>query len=213
MAASPSDVERFITPGLYLLTAVCGIIGSTTFLALEMVFAEILTGNLMFLAFGIGQGKAVESVNTYAVPLITFSLGAVGGGAALWKPEAGMAEALVVVGVLAFAMGLQNALVLAHAVPDVATNVMTLTLVRLLEPLDRGRQQRPVAVSRCVAGCVLRGCDDCWNPSTTRRVPVRCWGAHRCGIRIHPDPCHWAARLPDRRPDLRPQLPAHGARV
>jgi uncharacterized membrane protein YoaK (UPF0700 family) len=29
-------------------------------------------------------------------------------------------------------MGLQNAAVLYHAVPDVATNVMTLTLVRLL---------------------------------------------------------------------------------
>lgn len=165
MAASPSHVERSITPGLYLLTAVCGIIDATTFLALGMVFAEIMTGNLMFLAFGIGQGKAVESVNTYAVPLITFSLGAVGGGAVLrgrwigghqrfgyiitaslvgvafvlavlWKPEAGMAEALVVVGVLAFAMGLQNALVLAHAVPDVATNVMTLTLVRLLSNLS-----------------------------------------------------------------------------
>ena len=39
---------------------------------------------------------------------------------------------MVVVGVLAFAMGLQNAAVLFHAVPDVATNVMTLTLVRLL---------------------------------------------------------------------------------
>jgi uncharacterized membrane protein YoaK (UPF0700 family) len=39
---------------------------------------------------------------------------------------------MIVVGVLSFAMGLQNAAVLYHAVPDVATNVMTLTLVRLL---------------------------------------------------------------------------------
>ena len=33
---------------------------------------------------------------------------------------------------LAFAMGVQNALVLFHAVPDIATNLMTLTNVRLL---------------------------------------------------------------------------------
>ena len=152
---------KTITPGLYLLTAACGIIDATTFLALGMVFAEIMTGNLMFLAFGIGQGQAVESIWNYVVPLVTFSLGAIGGGAVLrgrwahgrvrlgyllvaalvfiafvlaflWRPTAETTQAMVVVGILAFAMGLQNALVLFHAVPDVATNVMTLTLVRLL---------------------------------------------------------------------------------
>lgn len=153
--------QRTITPGLYLLTGICGIIDAATFLGLGMVFAEIMTGNLMFLAFGIGQGNAVESINTYVIPLITFSLGAIGGGAILrgpwmrghqrfgyvvvfgfvvtgtvlailWDPEAKTTQAMVIVGILAFAMGAQNALVLTHAVPDVATNVMTLTLVRLL---------------------------------------------------------------------------------
>jgi len=160
MTLLPSP-SKSITPGLYLLTAVCWIVDATAFLALGMVFVEIMTGNLMFLAFGIGQGNAVESINKYLVPLITFTLGAIGGGAilrgkwvrghqrfgylatafligvafvltVLWQPEAGMVEASVVVGFLAFAMGLQNALVLSHAMPDVATNVMTLTLVRLL---------------------------------------------------------------------------------
>jgi len=163
--ATVTPHPRTITPGLYLLTAVCGIVDATTFLALGGVFAEIMTGNLMFLAFGIGEGKAVESVSTYVVPIVTFSLGAVGGGAVLHNRRAanhqrvgyvitatlvGAAvvlamvldpvektpEAMVIVGVLAFAMGLQNALVLAHAVPDVATNVMTLTLVRLLSNLS-----------------------------------------------------------------------------
>ena len=41
-------------------------------------------------------------------------------------------DASVIVGILALAMGMQNAAVLFHPVPDVATNVMTLTLVRLL---------------------------------------------------------------------------------
>ena len=153
--------SQSIAPGIFLLTAVCGIVDATSFLALGMVFVEIMTGNLMFLAFGIGQGKAIESINTYAVPLVSFTLGALAGGAVLsgkwvrsrqrfgylvtaslvgiafvltmlWQPKAGMIEASVVVGVLALAMGLQNALVLSHAMPDVATNVMTLTMVRLI---------------------------------------------------------------------------------
>jgi uncharacterized membrane protein YoaK (UPF0700 family) len=157
----PDVPQRTITPGLYLLTGICGIIDAVTFLALGLVFAEIMTGNLMFLAFGIGQGQAVESISAYTVPLITFSLGAIGGGAALrgrwggenrrfgylivlalvtiafvltwvWDPAARTTPAMIIVGFLAFAMGVQNALVLTHAVPDVATNVMTLTLVRLL---------------------------------------------------------------------------------
>ena len=156
--------ERTITPGVYLLTAVCGIIDATTFLALGNVFAEIMTGNLMFLAFSIGQGQGVEAVPIYGVPLATFAVGAIGGGFLLrhrlfagrrrhafvavavliglalaltlaWDPSPGGGAAMVVVGVLAFAMGAQNAAVLYHAVPDVATNVMTLTLVRLLASL------------------------------------------------------------------------------
>lgn len=157
--------ERTITPGIYLLTAVCGLIDATTFLALGNVFAEIMTGNLMFLAFEIGQGEGQTALPVYAVPLVTFSLGAIGGGLLLrhprlsgrrrhpfaavallialaliltlaWQPVAGSTSAMVVVGVLAFAMGVQNAAVLFHMVPDVATNVMTLTLVRLLSSLS-----------------------------------------------------------------------------
>ena len=45
-----------ITPGIYMLTAACGLIDAATFLALGGVFAEIMTGNIMFLAFEIGQG-------------------------------------------------------------------------------------------------------------------------------------------------------------
>lgn len=156
--------ERTITPGIYLLTAVCGIVDATTFLALGNVFAEIMTGNLMFLAFAIGQGQGVEALPVYTVPLVTFSVGAIGGGyllrqprfsgrrrhafvavgvllalafvlTLLWQPTEDSTYALVVVGVLACAMGMQNAAVLYHAVPDVATNVMTLTLVRLLSSL------------------------------------------------------------------------------
>ena len=150
-----------ITPGIYMLTAACGLIDAATFLALGGVFAEIMTGNIMFLAFDIGQGGGWGVLPRFLVPLVTFSLGAVVCGflllsprlwtrrrhpfvviaalvaiatllALLWNPGSEGNEAMIIVGILSFAMGMQNAVVLYHAVPDVATNVMTLTLVRLL---------------------------------------------------------------------------------
>jgi uncharacterized membrane protein YoaK (UPF0700 family) len=153
--------SRTITPGVYLLTAVCGLIDAASFLALGGVFAEIMTGNIMFLAFQIGQGGGWDVVPRFLVPLAAFSIGAVGCGfllmnprfgerrrhafvvvavlvaiatllALVWMPAPEGSEAMIVVAILAFAMGMQNAAVLYHAVPDVATNVMTLTLVRLL---------------------------------------------------------------------------------
>jgi uncharacterized membrane protein YoaK (UPF0700 family) len=153
--------SRTITPGVYLLTAVCGLIDAASFLALGGVFAEIMTGNIMFLAFQIGQGGGWDVVPRFLVPLAAFSIGAVGCGfllmnprfgerrrhafvvvavlvaiatllALVWMPASEGSEAMIIVAILAFAMGMQNAAVLYHAVPDVATNVMTLTLVRLL---------------------------------------------------------------------------------
>lgn len=153
--------NRTITPGLYLLTGVCGVVDATCFLGLGNVFADIMTGNIMFLAFRIGQGQADSSIALYLLPLISFSVGAVSCGyllwnrrfigrrrhgfvavavlvgvaavlALMWRPDSFTTYSMVIVGILAFAMGMQNAMVIYHLVPDVATNVMTLTLVRLL---------------------------------------------------------------------------------
>ena len=152
---------RTITPGIYLLTAACGLIDAATFLALGGVFAEIMTGNIMFLAFEIGLGGGWAVFPRFLVPLVAFSLGALGCGFLLMRsrfgarrrhpfvviavlvaiatllalvrsPGSDSSEAIIIVAILSFAMGMQNAAVLYHAVPDVATNVMTLTLVRLL---------------------------------------------------------------------------------
>lgn len=150
-----------ITPGFFLLTAICGVIDAVCFLALGGVFAEIMTGNLMFAAFALGEGRFAVDFVQFAIPLACFTVGAVIGGyvlrnrrfaghrrlgfavagllvamaavlAVAWEPSGTSTSARIVVGVLAVAMGLQNALVLTHGVPDVATNVMTLTLVRVL---------------------------------------------------------------------------------
>ena len=153
--------NRSIVPGLFLLTAACGLIDAACFLGLGNVFAEIMTGNLMFMAFSIGLGNAVEAIPNYVVPFILFSFGALLGGVFIrrrfsptqrrygfvaitgltvvacvltwmWNPAAPTTQSMVIVAVLAFAMGLQNALVLHHAIPDIATNVMTLTMVRVI---------------------------------------------------------------------------------
>jgi len=149
------------TPGFFLLTAICGIVDAVCFLALGGVFAEIMTGNLMFAAFALGEGRFAVDFVQFAIPLTCFTIGAVVGGfllrnpkltghrrtgflvsaglvvvaallAVAWDPSGTSTSARIVVGVLALAMGLQNALVLVHGVPDIATNVMTLTLVRVL---------------------------------------------------------------------------------
>ncbi|HEV8023834.1 MAG TPA: YoaK family protein [Candidatus Nanopelagicales bacterium] len=149
------------TPGVFALTGICGVIDAACFLKLGGVFAEIMTGNLMFAAFSLGEGRLAMDFFQFAVPLVAFTVGALAGGyvlrsdrfkarsrtgfvwtftlvvlaavlAALWQVEGTSTQARIVVAVLALAMGLQNALVLEHGVPDIATNVMTLTLVRVL---------------------------------------------------------------------------------
>lgn len=144
-----------------MVTGICGIIDAACFLDLGGVFAEIMTGNLMFLAFALGQGHFSQDASTILVPLIAFAIGALLGGlvlrqrllrggaragflvtavliavaaalAVIWQPKGESLHSSIVVAILAFGMGIQNVLVLQHGHPDIATNVMTLTLVRLL---------------------------------------------------------------------------------
>ena len=144
---------------LYLITGVCGFVDAACFLSMGGVFAEIMTGNLLFLCFAIGTGQPIPGVTKYLLVIAAFLLGALAGGRLLRGPlaeqrigfavewaflvialaltailqprEAGL-ERDVVTSLLAFAMGMQNALVRRHGVPDLATNVMTLTATALV---------------------------------------------------------------------------------
>jgi uncharacterized membrane protein YoaK (UPF0700 family) len=145
--------------GLYLITAVCGLVDAACFLSFGKVFAEMMTGNLLLLAFDIGTGEAITDHTIYFVALAAFALGAVAGGrvvrsrvghtrfgfAVEWcllvlaavatialDPVGDQRIQVLVVAVLAFAMGMQNALLRRHGVPDLATNVMTLTMAALI---------------------------------------------------------------------------------
>jgi uncharacterized membrane protein YoaK (UPF0700 family) len=149
--------------GIYLITCICGMLDAACFLGMGQVFAEIMTGNLVYLAFAIGTRGTGQSlpVLPYVIALGTFALGALAGGRLVRLPSpwgshriafavewAALASAMVatlivhpryhgdarfvVIGILAFGMGIQNAAVRRWGVPDLATNVMTLTMTGLI---------------------------------------------------------------------------------
>jgi uncharacterized membrane protein YoaK (UPF0700 family) len=133
------------------------------YLGLGQVFAEIMTGNLVYLVFSIGTlgTHGNNPAIPYVVALAAFAVGALLGGRLVRLPGAwgdrrigfvvewlallaavvatlvvhphyhGSAR-FVVIGILAFGMGIQNAEVRRWGVPNLATNVMTLTLTALI---------------------------------------------------------------------------------
>jgi uncharacterized membrane protein YoaK (UPF0700 family) len=147
---------RDVTTGLYMITAICGLVDAVCFLGLGGVFAEMMTGNLLLMAFFIGTGSALGDSTRYVPALVAFVVGALIGGRLLrgpqkmrerrvgfaveWliivaatlvvaftHPDAHNSSGQAVVALLSLAMGLQNAMVRTHGVPDLATNVMTVT--------------------------------------------------------------------------------------
>jgi uncharacterized membrane protein YoaK (UPF0700 family) len=161
--------------GMFALTAICGLVDSACFLALGGVFAELMTGNLLLIAFAMARGDLFSAhVVAGLFAILPFALGAFVAGrfANSGHPMGGrlvgypleyaavLAATLlalvmdprrvgplehdlatggpgewarpVIVGLLAFGMGIHNALMRKHGVPDVATNVLTLTMTGLL---------------------------------------------------------------------------------
>lgn len=82
-------VPHFIV-GLYLITFICGILDAAAFLGLGHVFAEIMTGNLVYLTFALGStgtGSGVPAA-PYVLVLGAFALGGIVGGRLLRLPQA-----------------------------------------------------------------------------------------------------------------------------
>ncbi len=186
--------ERFsdYRVGLYLLTGICGLIDATCFLALGGVFAELMTGNLLLMAFSAGAGDAPpDQLWVYLSALAPFILGALAAGilvtrphryngrvlgypvefafivvatglALLWTPQASgplnewlvldkgeldpvgtdLWQRIIIVGILAFGMGIHNSLMSRHPVRDIPTNLMTLTLTRMCTEATARSTQR-----------------------------------------------------------------------
>lgn len=157
----PAGALSDVTTGLYMVTAICGLVDAVCFLALGGVFAEMMTGNLLLLALSFGVGTVMGDVVRYGTAIAAFVVGALLGGrllrgpqelrerrigfavegavllvatATAWlaAPDACNGAGHALVGLLAFAMGIQNAMMRVHGVPDLATNVMTVTFTGLV---------------------------------------------------------------------------------
>ena len=156
-----SGVRHPLARALLVLTFTTGLVDAVSFLGLGRVFTANMTGNIVFLGFGIA-GSAGLPVVAPLISLGSFLLGAGGGGVLakrigerhveqlaralaievyLLAVAAALAAAVdarpnavsgdIVIALLAFAMGVRNATVRRIGVPDLTTTVLTMTLTGL----------------------------------------------------------------------------------
>jgi uncharacterized membrane protein YoaK (UPF0700 family) len=140
---------------------VTGLVDAFSYLSLGHVFVANMTGNVVFLGFGLA-GAGDIAIGASLVAVLAFTLGAAAGGrwglrraphrgqllAAAATTQAGLvvvaavvaetagvrssAARLTLVGLLALAMGGQNAVARRLAVPDLTTTVLTLTVTGMV---------------------------------------------------------------------------------
>ena len=187
LAARIKSVPRPpLTVGVYAISAICGMLDAASFLKLGEVFVEIMTGNIVLLAFSVGALGAHQLASAFpgrivlpfVAALACFAVGAVTGGrlvragetgrrigfasdasligiaalaVALTHPEQIGGPRYLVIGILSFAMGIQNALMRRWGIRDLATNLMTLTLTGLLADSTLGGGDNPHAGRRGIS--------------------------------------------------------------
>jgi len=154
----PDSADGPLPPLLLTLTVVTGLVDATSYLKLGHVFVANMTGNVVFLGFGIAGAGGI-SVWASLTALGSFLIGGVVGGrigarwssdrghhltattstelllvapalavAALSTHHIGTASRYAVIVLLAIAMGIQNTAARKLAVPDLTTTVLTMTL-------------------------------------------------------------------------------------
>jgi uncharacterized membrane protein YoaK (UPF0700 family) len=150
--------DGLLPPLLLSLTLVTGLVDATSYLKLGHVFVANMTGNVVFLGFGIAGAGGI-SVWASLTAIGSFLVGSVGGGrigvrwlsdrarhlavtttaelllvagalavAAVSAHHIGTGRRYAVIVLLALAMGMQNATARKLAVPDLTTTVLTMTL-------------------------------------------------------------------------------------
>ena len=173
---------------LVCLTLVTGLVDAFSYLTLGHVFVANMTGNVVFLGFGLaGVGGISIVASLFAV--LAFALGATVGGrwaagrelhrghllAVATSAQAGVvliaaviastagaqgtSIRLTLIGLLALAMGGQNAVVRRLAVPDLTTTVLTLTVTGLVADSTPSsvRARRVISVLAMLAGALAGG--------------------------------------------------------
>ena len=157
--AADHGQERVLLVALLGLTAATGLVDAFSYLVLGHVFVANMTGNVVFLGFALG-GAPDFSIAASLLALVAFVAGAAAGGrmgrrlasrtallAAASALETGLIAGsavlaaagdpaatpvrTVLIGMLAIAMGVQNAVARRLAVPDLTTTVLTLTITGL----------------------------------------------------------------------------------
>ena len=122
-----------LPPLLLTLTLVTGLVDATSYLKFGHVFVANMTGNVVFLGFGIAGAGGI-SIWASLTAISSFLVGGVAGGriGSRWSSDRGRhltataaTELLLVAGALA---GVQNAAARKLAVPDLTTTVLTMTL-------------------------------------------------------------------------------------
>jgi uncharacterized membrane protein YoaK (UPF0700 family) len=155
------SIRHPLARALLVLTFTTGLVDAVSYLGLGRVFTANMTGNIVFLGFGIA-GSGGLPVLAPLVSLGAFLLGAGGGGvlakrvgarhpqhiAGALAIEVSLLGAAVVlaaavdvrpddpsgdaiIALLAFAMGVRNATIRRLGVPDLTTTVLTMTLTGL----------------------------------------------------------------------------------
>jgi uncharacterized membrane protein YoaK (UPF0700 family) len=189
MFSMTSDREHGPLPGFLIgLTVVSGLVDAFSYLTLGHVFVANMTGNVVFLGFalaGVGEISIVDSL----LALLAFVVGAtVAGRVAASRPPhrgrllaAGTAiqavlvlvaavvvsatgahstpRRLMLIGLLAVAMGGQNAVVRRLGVPDLTTTVLTRTVAGLAADKTprQVRARRLASVIALLTGALLGG--------------------------------------------------------
>lgn len=146
---------------LLVLTFTTGLVDAVSYLGIGHVFTANMTGNIVFLGFGIAGSGRLPLVAPL-ISLAAFLAGAGGGGvlasrvaqrhsrhmalalsievllvalaailAAAVKVRANAVSGDAVIALLAFGMGVRNATIRRVAVPDLTTTVLTMTLTGL----------------------------------------------------------------------------------
>jgi uncharacterized membrane protein YoaK (UPF0700 family) len=146
--------ERLLPPLFLILTFVTGVVDALSYLRLGHVFVANMTGNVVFLGFGLAGAGGI-SVWASLLALVAFLLGGVIGGRIAGAPAVDLRAAIgtqvlfvgaalivvasdgdspgrsvrhTLIALLAVAMGIQNAAARRLAVRDLTTTVLTLTL-------------------------------------------------------------------------------------
>ncbi|MGW6821541.1 YoaK family protein [Streptomyces sp. NPDC055005] len=173
-----------LPPLLVVLTFVSGLVDAVSYLGLDHVFVANMTGNVALLGFALAGDRELSGAASI-LALGAFVLGAWaagrlrrygsggGGGKALFGPLVAVQAVLVagalavsvtgggqllLVGLLALGMGLQNAVVHRLAVPDLTTTVVTRTLTGLaVDPWGPPSVRRVVSVSALLCGALCGG--------------------------------------------------------